>query len=217
VDIAVLDRHGLFAEFVVTVSFLPQQPADRHRIQDMAQGNAKRIAQQNASTLALLRNGFLFSQVVQLVSLFLFKASRTKIVLYIISSLLAGVLGLSLNSMGQAKHDVQGKMVSAGDDLSSPGLTAYMFDVVYITWAVHVLSAISIKFYYFYFLVPGYAFFKAWTLVLQPRFFPSRPSVNQKKPSAVAADKDEGLSKKQKKLQERYKAGDKRVVPGRRP
>lgn len=57
--------------------------------------------------------------------------------------------------------------------------------------------------------IPAYAFYKLWIHILQPRFFPSRPAAQ---PVAAQPEKEkDGLSKKQRKLQERYKAGDKRV------
>lgn len=94
----------------------------------MAQGSAKKIAQQNAATLALLRNGFLISQIIHLISFWLFRSNytRNKVILYLLSTAAAGSIGLTLSRMGQAVYDRTGDLVKAGDDLSQGGLTAYM-------------------------------------------------------------------------------------------
>lgn len=102
-----------------------------------------------------------------------------------------------------------------------------MFDIIYVTWFVHVLTAIiSSKFWYAYALIPLYAFSIAYSKVIVPFLLGGRDPIRsitsiftgqggttsansssgqQKEPEQAA------LSKRQAKLQKRADRGDPRV------
>ena len=55
----------------------------------------------------------------------------------------------------------------AGDDLAQAGMTAYMFDVVYLTWFVHVGTAlVSARLWRTYAVIPAYLLYLAYKNVL---------------------------------------------------
>lgn len=86
----------------------------------MAKGAQKRVASANASALSTLSYGFLVSNTIHLVANFwLWRSPATThwrpILLYVVTELVAGGLGLQLASMARA-----------GDDLQLGGLTAYV-------------------------------------------------------------------------------------------
>lgn len=95
--------------------------------------------------LTLLRNGFLATNSVYLVVRFwLFRSSVTKssVLAYILSEIVAVSLWLSLQSMARQ-----------GNDLQQSGLTQYMFDIVYVTWFVQLASLLWSKLWWLYLIV----------------------------------------------------------------
>ncbi|KAJ1987752.1 hypothetical protein H4R33_002714, partial [Dimargaris cristalligena] len=65
-----------------------------------------------------------------------------------------------LVSMGQPRYGPSGDLVSAGEDLAAPGLTSYMFDILYVTWFIHLGSLVTHYVWYLYLIIPGYAVVK---------------------------------------------------------
>lgn len=136
----------------------------------MANKSDKRIAAENAATLRLLKYGtaitqvcrvvFLCAQVashvirilkkpiqitsqgLQLLLFFFFQSQRTRshITLYALTSLPSLFLTFQLVSMGSPRLSPTGALLSAGDDLSQAGLTQYMMDIVFVTWAAQILA-----------------------------------------------------------------------------
>jgi hypothetical protein len=142
----------------------------------MANKSDKRIAAENASTLAMLKYGFLAthvhddtaassrswpafpasktdwvacSQLLQLVCFLLFSSRRTRshILLYLLTSVPSLALYAQLVSMGSPRAK------SAGDDLGQAGLTQYMLDVVFVTWAAQTGALVTSKAWWLYALV----------------------------------------------------------------
>jgi len=106
-----------------------------------------------------------------------------------------------LKAAGTPQYNSDGSILSGGDDLNAEGLTAYMFDIIYITWFVHITTAvISSKFWYTYIVIPVYAVFKLWPFVAP--YLKSSGSNEEEKESAGPAK-----SKRQAKLEERAKKG----------
>ncbi|KAJ1930338.1 hypothetical protein IWQ60_000359 [Tieghemiomyces parasiticus] len=64
--------------------------------------------------------------------------------------------------MGQPTYGPAGEVLAAGEDLSTSGLTSFMFDILYVTWFVHLGSLVSRYFWYFYLVIPGYCGVKIW-------------------------------------------------------
>lgn len=113
----------------------------------MAKGAQKRIAAGNASAVTTLTYGFLFSNTVHLLLNFWFWRSPATlhwlpVTAYLVTEAIAAGLGLQLVAMARA-----------GDDLGQSGLTAYMFDVVYITWFVHVTTALISRYFWWTYAV----------------------------------------------------------------
>lgn len=132
-------------------------------------------------------------------------------------------------------------MAKKGEDLSAKGLISYAFDVIYVTWATHVLTAlISGWFWYLYLSVrlspcPPFTFWvtdKAWECMLQipiyaiyraasfaiPYIFPPTQAATAPisvggGPKGSKEEKKESLSRRQEKLKEKAKRGPIRMTP----
>ena len=67
-------------------------------------------------------------------------------------------------------------MARAGDDLAQAGMTAYMFDIVYLTWFAHVGTAlVSPRLWWTYAVIPVYLMYLAYKNVL-PYVWPRAPA-----------------------------------------
>ncbi|GAA5938992.1 uncharacterized protein JCM15063_004388 [Sporobolomyces koalae] len=185
----------------------------------MAGANSKRIASANAQQLTILRLGTAVSSVIYLLHLLVFQSGRTKWRLFLFVSTLTSELSLWQQLEGMAQR---------GQSLEGKGLVQYMFDLVYITWFVHVTTAlVSAKFWYLFWIVPGYGIYKILNLFF-PTLFSSTPlaSSNSDRTSAAstsgtrprsAAEAQSGvtaeiLSKRQEKLKKRVDKGDPRAI-----
>jgi len=73
-----------------------------------------------------------------------------------------------LLSFTKCSYDDNGELIDAGIDLNIGGLSEYYFDVIYITWFVQLTTIFSDWFWMSFLLIPGFAFFKLWTLVIGP-------------------------------------------------
>ena len=62
-----------------------------------------------------------------------FQQSKKAIVLYCGSVALSQFLYQHLKKMGTPRRDTTGNIVSSGDDLNQPGMTEWMFDILYIS------------------------------------------------------------------------------------
>lgn len=52
--------------------------------------------------------------------------------------------------MGSPRLSPTGSLVSAGDDLSQAGLTQYMMDIVFVTWAAQIVACVWSKGWWIY-------------------------------------------------------------------
>ncbi|CAG8487415.1 14924_t:CDS:2 [Gigaspora rosea] len=146
----------------------------------MAKQSDKKIAQENLKCLNNLKWGFI------IVNSF---GSRTAL-LYFATLSISIYLGLELNKLGTPRYGPRGNVEWSGIDLSSKGSIDYMFDVIYVTWAVHIGSMFYEGFWLFYLLIPLYALYNIWKLFMNP-FSGSEGNVPQEK------------SKRQKKMEKR--------------
>ena len=62
-----------------------------------------------------------------------FRQSKKAIVLYCISAALSQFLYQHLKKMGTPRRDSTGGLVSPGDDLNQPGMTEWIFDILYMS------------------------------------------------------------------------------------
>jgi len=108
-------------------------------------------------------------------------------------------------------------MATKGEDLAASGLTSYMFDVIYVTWFVHVGAALlTTKFWYLYLSIPGYGLYRLAAFA-KPYVWPSKDSaragaggrVSGRK--ALPSEPPAGLSKRAEKMKKRSEKGQVRV------
>ncbi|POS86341.1 hypothetical protein EPUL_001284 [Erysiphe pulchra] len=135
----------------------------------MAQKSKKERAKKNASTLNNLHLGtlgvntlFLFANLVFL------KRSLLTYILFSIPSLIAEYI---LEITGRPKHDHKTKFLkSSGEDLSAPGLTDYMFDIIYVTWiSIFCVLIFGNWGWLFWTSIPIYGAYKGFKLLTAAR------------------------------------------------
>ncbi|GAA5917062.1 hypothetical protein JCM6882_001918 [Rhodosporidiobolus microsporus] len=180
----------------------------------MAGANAKRVSASNAKTLSQLQIGFLVSGVIYILHLLLFKSGRSFRRLFLFA--LTETIAVSLWRWIQAAA-AKGEEIGA-----AKGLTTYMFDVIYVTWFVHVTAAlVSARFWLVYWVIPLYAFYRLF-LFLGPRFSPTLAALLASTSSGaqagaaaaqgpIPANQPQPTSKRQEKLRKRAEKGDRRV------
>jgi len=100
----------------------------------MAQKAKKDRAKSNISTLNNLHIGTL--SVNALFLLFNLIIKRRSLLVYFLFSIPCLVAEYILETTGRPKYDATTKALKdAGEDLAAPGLTEYMFDIIWVTWA----------------------------------------------------------------------------------
>ncbi|KAI8580858.1 hypothetical protein K450DRAFT_234905 [Umbelopsis ramanniana AG] len=170
----------------------------------MANASSKKIAANNAKILANLRIGFLVVNgfyVLWRGIMFWKTFTFSTLLAYSITSGITFYFYNVLKNAGTPNYKADGSIASGGDDLNAEGLTAYMFDIIYITWFVHITTAvISSKFWYTYIVIPVYAGFKLWPFIA-PYLKSSGSTEESNEPTGPAK------SKRQAKLEERAKKG----------
>ncbi|WFD20781.1 hypothetical protein MCAP1_003035 [Malassezia caprae] len=172
----------------------------------MAKGAQKRLASTNARAVQTLALGFAITNtlyvIAQLVRYRSVRWPAAVLVPYLLSEAIAA--GLAWQLVGMAR---------SGADLAQAGLTAYMFDIVYITWFVHGSTAlVSRYFWWTYLVIPLYALYLLYTHILAPyvlgRSRAPPPATQGKAPDA----REPALSRRQAKLQARQARGAVRPV-----
>ncbi|PAV20707.1 hypothetical protein PNOK_0333400 [Pyrrhoderma noxium] len=175
----------------------------------MANAAAKKSAAQNEKALQNLHRGMIVSNVLSILLRWLrgrgiFSLSFGFVYFFLLMSYVVETLVYYfLSSSGTPKRDASGNMRPASVDLANPGyFCEWMFDVLYITWACQVGSALLGEFvWWLYLSIPGYIIYKVGPMAF--RFL---------KPSAPAEDlPPEPTSKRQQKLKARQEKGDPRV------
>ncbi|CAI5518055.1 unnamed protein product [Closterium sp. Naga37s-1] len=74
-------------------------------------------------------------------------------------------------SLAEATYDETGQLIDGGSDLNMGGLCGYLHDIIYITAFVQIASILSDWFWLIYLIIPAFALWKLWELVLYPYFF----------------------------------------------
>ncbi|CAO1616132.1 unnamed protein product [Jaminaea pallidilutea] len=194
----------------------------------MAKGASKKISSNNASSLKLLLYGFVITNALQLLLLFTpllsslrYRRSSTwtwDLVRYVLTEAVAAGIALVMRDMA-----------SKGEDLDAQGLTALMWDVVFVTWFIHAGTAlIWRRLWWIYAVIPLYGLFLAYTKLVVPFVFKGQDPIaaiisklagagsgaggaRSSHGSAPAQNEADALSKRQKKLLARADRGDARV------
>ncbi|KAK4106149.1 hypothetical protein N658DRAFT_415376 [Parathielavia hyrcaniae] len=131
----------------------------------MAQKSRKDRAKSNAVALNNLHLGSLIVNSFFLLLHFVFR-SRS-LLLWVILSLPSFVCQFTLEKTGRPSYDADTKALkSSGEDLAAPGLTEYMFDVVWVTWAASILVALFGNWAWsLWAVVPAYGAYKAFGMM----------------------------------------------------
>lgn len=131
----------------------------------MAQKAKKDQARANTAALNNLHLGFAVVNGL-FIAFYLFFKSRS-IFLYILLSLPSFLCGLTLERAGRPSYDPNTKALkSSGEDLSAPGLTEYMWDVIWVTWATQILVILfGNKLWFLWAVVPAYGAYKGFGLL----------------------------------------------------
>ena len=100
-----------------------------------------------------------------------FLISPRSLLAYSLLSFPAFLCEFILERVGRPRHDPHtGALVSAGDDLNSPGMTEYMFDCMWLTWGSAVLViAVGNWGWLLWGLIPTFALYKAAALLRMAR------------------------------------------------
>ncbi|KAI2612093.1 uncharacterized protein GGS25DRAFT_517790 [Hypoxylon fragiforme] len=130
----------------------------------MAQKARKDRAKANAAALTNLHIGTLVINL--LFVLFHFLLRKRSLLLYFVLSIPSFVCEYVLESSGRPKYDPSTKALqNAGEDLSAPGLTDYMFDVIWVTWASVIFTMLFGNWgWLLWSVVPAYGAFKGYSL-----------------------------------------------------
>ncbi|KAK3682724.1 hypothetical protein B0T22DRAFT_292916 [Podospora appendiculata] len=131
----------------------------------MAQKARKDRAKSNAVALNNLHIGSLAVNSLFLLLHFVFR-SRSLLAWFILS-IPSFVCQFILERTGRPSFDPTTKALkSAGEDLAAPGLTEYMFDVVWVTWATSILVVLFGNWAWFVWAVlPAYGAYKGYGLM----------------------------------------------------
>ena len=126
---------------------------------DLAKSNAEKLKNLHLVSLALNSTFILVSLLTR---------SRSLPTYFILSAPAFGAQYV-LETSGRPKYTtLNGKtsLRTAGEDLGAPGLTEYMFDVIWVTWAC-LISALMVgnKGWWLYAVVPAFAVWKGWGLL----------------------------------------------------
>ncbi|KAK3369163.1 hypothetical protein B0T24DRAFT_354870 [Lasiosphaeria ovina] len=131
----------------------------------MAQKARKDRARSNAAALNNLHIGALAVNVLFLLWHFFFR-SRS-LLAWFIFSLPSFLCQFALERTGRPSYDAATKTLkSSGEDLAAPGLTEYMFDVVWVTWATTILVAFLGNWAWLVWaVVPAYGAYKGYGML----------------------------------------------------
>ena len=133
----------------------------------MAGKARKDLAKANVAALSTLHIASLILNGIFIAFSLIFR-SRS-LVTYFVLSIPAFACQYILETSGRPKYTtLNGKssLKSAGEDLAAPGLTEYLFDVVWVTWGcLFVVLGLGDKGWWIYAIVPVFGLWKGWGLV----------------------------------------------------
>ncbi|KAL9056513.1 MAG: hypothetical protein Q9162_002889 [Coniocarpon cinnabarinum] len=132
-------------------------------LKTLATRNAARLNQTHIITLAL--------HILFLLLRLLFRSvTRRSLLLYVLLS--APSLGIEtvFELISRPKHLPNGEVQKAGEDLAQGGVTEWMWDIVYWTWACLVLvSVLGDWAWWAWAAVPAYSLYLGWSIFMRAR------------------------------------------------
>lgn len=155
----------------------------------MAQKARKDRAKSNAAALNNLHIGTVIVNTLFFLSNLLF-GRRASMLLYVGLSIPSFVCEYVLESSGRPRYDPETKALrNSGEDLSAEGLTGYMFDIIWVTWASVVLVILFGNWgWLLWSVVPAYGVYKGFGLLGAARGMadmPQQPQGNAAAPPAA--------------------------------
>lgn len=130
----------------------------------MAQKAKKGTAKANAITLRNLHVGSLIANGLFLAFYIIFRSRSLTAYIFLVSPSLA--CQLFLERAGRPQFDSAGALRKSGEDLGAAGLTEYMFDVIWVTWATTILVILfGNKLWFLWALVPAFGIYKGYGLL----------------------------------------------------
>jgi len=130
----------------------------------MAQKARKDRAKANTATLNNLHIGTLSINILFL--LFNFLLRSRSLLLFSLLSLPAFISQYFLETTGRPKYTETGALKSSGEDLAAQGLTEYMLDIVWVTWACLVSVMVFGNWgWLLWAVVPAYGAIKGYSLL----------------------------------------------------
>lgn len=132
----------------------------------MAQKARKDRARANAAALKNLHLGSAIVNGLFLLAVLLLRRPRS-LWLFALLSLPGWCCELVLERSGRPRYDASkgGSLVASGEDLAAEGLTEYMFDVVWVTWACAACVLLfGDKAWFLWLVVPAYGGWKGYGL-----------------------------------------------------
>ncbi|CAN6253858.1 unnamed protein product [Urochloa humidicola] len=111
--------------------------------------------------------------------------------------LISNAIYIVLASMAKPVYSDNGELLDGGFDLSTGGVCEYLYDVIYITVFVQLMSIISEKFWWTYLVIPAFAGYKIFGL-LRGTFFSG---------GSEGEVEDEKTRKKREKMEKKASRG----------
>jgi hypothetical protein len=114
---------------------------------NQANASAKRTAQQNELALRNLKIWMLVAPFTALFLRFFFRSSlfpsKMSSFIHVLTFIPLFVLYTHLNSIGSPRRDpTTGALIGSGEDLNMSGVTEWCWDIIYVTWACQIGSAV---------------------------------------------------------------------------
>ncbi|KAF9976215.1 hypothetical protein BGZ73_008997 [Actinomortierella ambigua] len=175
-----------------------------------ANSSQKKIAHENSKMLLSLRKGFIWVNAFYILyrivyhwSTFSFKLA----VAYLLTGGLSVLLYSQIHRIGQPRYNSKGELHDAGMDLTQEGLVQYAFDIIYVTWFVHVTSAFWGKMWWFYLAIPLYATWKGYELAIKPMLGRTGGMPGLANPAGAGSSGEPAKSKRREKMEKRAEKG----------
>ena len=127
--------------------------------------------------------------------------TRNTLILYVVLSTPALGIEYWFETIGRPKYADKGELKKSGEDLEAKGLTEFMWDVLYWTWAcIAAVALLGNLAWWMYAAVPMYSMWMASTVLLGMR---NDMAGMGKQETGAGGEEDGGESKRQKKLEKR--------------
>ncbi|KAK9465741.1 hypothetical protein V1512DRAFT_265275 [Lipomyces arxii] len=164
----------------------------------MAKAAVKKQVQANLAAIKNLHTISVIVNAVYVLSYVILRRPKS-IWSFMILSLPAWIIEYQLDRIGRPRYSLHdGSLVSGGEDLNQAGLTEYLWDIVYVTWACDVLVVLFGRtwLWIFYLSIPVYAVVTGYLSFVKPML--AQRAMNEQQQEGVVDVKSKTSAKKQK-------------------